>query len=302
MVPNKTFCISILLGALGAGLATSLGSMLFSTAHGQGTYAITLTAEQREILSHMSIVYLDDGQGGQVETIRITGVNVQLVNGLGATESVNGTGNLIVGYQEMGNDREPDNRTGSHYIVVGSEHNYTAFGGIVAGQSNASHGNYACVNGGRQSIADGPWSSIAGGGFNQASGQQAVVVGGNYNYSAADSTVVVGGSGNQAVAPGGGGAGAKAVVVGGFSNKSRGQGSVVVGGEHNDTTANYSAILAGSYNTCIGDPQGGGSFCAIVGGERNQTSQTMAATVCGGLSRSANGPDDWVAGSLFQDQ
>ena len=34
---------------------------------------------------HLSLVDVDDGQGKKVRTLRITGVNVQIVNGLGAT-------------------------------------------------------------------------------------------------------------------------------------------------------------------------------------------------------------------------
>ena len=37
-----------------------------------------LTAEEKEMLSHMSIEYLDDGQGGQNKTIRFSGVDVQI--------------------------------------------------------------------------------------------------------------------------------------------------------------------------------------------------------------------------------
>lgn len=74
---------------------------------------ICLTPEQEEILSHMSIVFLDDGSGNLVnKTIRFERINVQVVNGLDATNGfpldpdsvdpldvrVNGVGNLIVGY------------------------------------------------------------------------------------------------------------------------------------------------------------------------------------------------------------
>ena len=37
--------------------------------------APVLTPEQREILSHLSLVYLDDGQGGLRKTIRVTGAS-----------------------------------------------------------------------------------------------------------------------------------------------------------------------------------------------------------------------------------
>ncbi len=90
---------------------------------------IGLTPEHLEILAHMEIVHLEDGQGGLAKTIRIRGVNVQIVSGSGATNghpanpssvdpaltSTNGLGNLIVGYNEPGNPIA-DDRTGSHNI------------------------------------------------------------------------------------------------------------------------------------------------------------------------------------------
>lgn len=291
--------------SIGAGLAIgTMGSALIGYGLGGASHhelVRGLTPEQAEILSHMSIVYLDDGQGGQSKTIRMTGVNVQVVNGAGATETTNGLGNLVVGYQELGNEVADDIRTGSHYIVTGRRNSYTGFGGFLGGESNTSSGAYGSVTGGRRNEASGPWSSVNGGGHNRAGATNSVVCGGSFNYSGSDSTVVVGGEGNQALPAGGGGAGNKAVVVGGYDNRSMGQGSVVVGGRYNETTANYSAMLAGASNSCVGDPQGGGSYCAIVGGEGNSTSNVTAATISGGQARSASGPHDWVAGSLFED-
>ena len=70
------------------GGATSLSGFLAGALF-QGTLSQqlrpTLTPEQAEILSHLSIVYLDDGQGSTTKTIRISDVNVQIVNGLGVT-------------------------------------------------------------------------------------------------------------------------------------------------------------------------------------------------------------------------
>ncbi len=285
--------LALLLGLASSGAAQPTKHKLPS--------ALALTSEQAEILSHMSIEYLEDGKGGQVKTIRFTGVNVQIVNGLDSTESINGVGNLIVGYQELGNEREPDDRTGSHYVVVGRRHNYSQFGGIVAGESNISAAKYGCASAGRRNKADGQWSATLGGGFNRAGSDQAVVVGGDFNFAGSSSAVIVGGSGNHAVPPGPGSSATKAVVVGGFDNRSMGQGSVIVGGRYNETSANYSGILAGTNNTCLGDSQGGGSFSAIVGGESNSTGLGDAATVGGGLNRGVSGSHDWSAGSLFED-
>jgi hypothetical protein len=67
-----------------------------------------LTAEQQEILSHLSIVNLPDGRGGAAKTIRLSGVNLQVVNGQDATETTNALGNLLVGYQELRVEIPPD--------------------------------------------------------------------------------------------------------------------------------------------------------------------------------------------------
>ena len=64
-------------------------------------------------------------------TLRVSGVNLQIVSGAGATDGpVNGLGNLIVGYNEDeaanscgpgGCVNRPAVRTGSHNLVVGAD-------------------------------------------------------------------------------------------------------------------------------------------------------------------------------------
>ena len=61
-----------------------------------------LTPEEAEILSYMSVVELSDGQGGVCKAIRISSVNLQIVNGLGSTETTNCTGNSDRGVQRRG--------------------------------------------------------------------------------------------------------------------------------------------------------------------------------------------------------
>src|SRR6476661_8778156 len=46
------------------------------------------------------INYVESGVAGK-PTIQFTGVNVQIVNGEGKTEGMNGAGNLVIGYDEM---------------------------------------------------------------------------------------------------------------------------------------------------------------------------------------------------------
>ena len=117
---------------------------------------------------------LEDGGA----TVRFTGVNVQIVSGSGATDgAVNGTGNLIVGYNEARGGG--NTRTGSHNIVVGTQNNFSRFGGIVVGKFNEIGGDYASVTAGNQNTASQRYSSVSGGENNVASGSASSVSGGN---------------------------------------------------------------------------------------------------------------------------
>ena len=112
--------------------------------------------------------------------VTIAGANLHIVNGTGTTTgTVNGLGNLIVGYNEVRGSG--DDRTGSHNLVVGKEHNYSSFGGLVAGYYNTISGRYASVSGGSVNVAGGSSSSVSGGSGNEASGTDSSVSGGYYN-------------------------------------------------------------------------------------------------------------------------
>ncbi|MBI4586074.1 MAG: hypothetical protein HY717_18855 [Planctomycetes bacterium] len=112
-----------------------------------------------------------------VLTFIFEGVNIQILNGLGETGTFNGSGNLILGYQEPLPDA--NKRGGSHNLILGMENNYTSFGGIVGGIGNS---------------AAGPFSSVLGGQANQAIGQGSVVTGGSGNTSAGLNSSLVGGA------------------------------------------------------------------------------------------------------------
>ena len=139
-----------------------------------------LSPEEREILSHLSIVYVDDGQGGQVKTLDISGINVRIHNGSGTTAGApDGLGNLIIGYNEL-RGKGNDDRTGSHNLVLGSEQNFASHGGILAGRRNAiaSTAPHSSVSGGLRNVASGAYASISGGYGNTASGYAASMSGG----------------------------------------------------------------------------------------------------------------------------
>jgi hypothetical protein len=87
-------------------------------------------------------------------------VNVQVVNGAGQTDSINGLGNLIVGYDAA---RELDNdKSGLHNVVVGDKHRYSRFGGIVGGLQNSITGDWSSVSGSLLGNASGASSSVRG--------------------------------------------------------------------------------------------------------------------------------------------
>ncbi|MCP4137533.1 MAG: hypothetical protein GY754_41585 [bacterium] len=102
---------------------------------------------------------------------------MQIVSGAGFTNgvnndwasgTVNGLGNLIVGYNEIrvddvGNPTNDDDRSGSHNIIVGKWNNYSSSGGLVAGYQNTISGIYSSVSGGSRNTADGHLSSVSGG-------------------------------------------------------------------------------------------------------------------------------------------
>ena len=200
-----------------------------------------LTLEQFEILRHMSLVTLDDGTGNPVRTLRITGLNVQIVNGTGATASANGAGNLIVGYNEPGSPAG-DVRTGSHNIVTGTLSSFASHGGIVAGYDNRILAPFASVTGGQLNRASGFVSSVSGGQANRAEGPVSSVAGGCQNVAIGYTSKVCGGIFNEAQ-------GADSTIAGGISNVVRYncQGGSISGGRGNavEEFAHFATVSGG---------------------------------------------------------
>jgi len=287
-----------------------------------------MTLKEKQILSHMHLVLADDGSGRALPTIRIEGVNVQIVNGKGATYEVNGLGNLIVGYQAALGSTE---RSGSHNVIVGDDTDYSSYGGLSTGGGNQLLGPGCATVGTYESIARGTANAVLGGTKNEVDGLFNVAVGGQWHTIAGSSGrghVVVGGS--YATIQG---YGLHHVIVGGNSHTiDRGEQNVVVGGAGNELVDSYfvgtlasnrartfqvqvGAMVGGAENT-MGSPSQivlssvmvgggdnsitGGNGVTVVGGEDNSASGNWSV-VTGGRMRSANGAHDWVAGALFQD-
>lgn len=153
-------------------------------------------------------------------TLRLSGANLQVVDGLGSTPTVNGLGNVIVGYDEPrasgaavcsdgiyleqsrctgnGGSWAVSHKSGSHNVVIGREHAYSQPGGLVAGFRNVINGAEASVVGGSDNIASGPDATVSGGGSNTASGLLASVSGGYFNTASGANASVGGGAGNTA--------------------------------------------------------------------------------------------------------
>lgn len=110
----------------------------------------------------------------------ITGANLHLRNGTGGTNTANGLGNLVVGYNEVRGQgtANPDVRTGSHNLIVGIGANFSRNGAIIGGINNSSTGNFASVYGGTGNTAAGTFSVVVGGFNNVTNGGWSTILGG----------------------------------------------------------------------------------------------------------------------------
>jgi trimeric autotransporter adhesin len=223
-----------------------------------------LAAQAAELAAQNSLlegVYrLEDPYTGQ-DTLQFAGMNVQIVNGTGATSGTpDGTGNLIIGYNEIrGESNCPagyfcNRRDGSHNLVIGIENNYSSFGGMVVGYANEIVGIFSSVSGGLGNTARGQYSSVSGGVENSASG-------------------------------------ALSSVSGGYGNDAFGQSSSVSGGRFNEATGDYASVSAGGGNEATGD-------YASVSGGLNNTASGIGASVSGRSNNNATTTTCWEGDSV----
>jgi hypothetical protein len=155
-------------------------------------------------------------------TALFRGINVQIVNGTGETQTVNGTGNLIVGYNRpsasqfscslgitesasacsaKGGVWAQSHKSGSHNIIGGDFNSYSSWGGLVLGLENAMSAPYTAVLGGARNRAEGAFASIGGGNHNTASGIYSSVSAGFDNHAAGEYAAVAGGAQRSAPGP-----------------------------------------------------------------------------------------------------
>lgn len=173
----------------------------------------------------------------------IDSCNVHVLNGSGLThDNANGLGNLIIGYNEDITAPFPKLRTGSHNLIVGTDHTYTSTGGFAAGSTNSITAKNASVCGGASNIASGYSSSVCGGVANTASGEGSSVTGGVDNTASASLSSISGGRANTA-------SGIESSVSGGHQNNASGKWSSISGGVSNAAVGSSTSILGGNLKT-----------------------------------------------------
>ena len=213
---------------------------LNATVATQQTTITTLTSQMAAVqgssvmalAANLDMIDVQDPNNPSVyyPTAQFHGINVRIVNGMGATYTTNGLGNLTVGYNETDPGATPfcsygyyadqttcqnngytwakNQRGGSHNLIVGEANAYSRYGGFLAGYKNIVNGQYASVSGGQNNTASGILSSVSGGYWNSASGTGSTVSGGQNNTASGNWSAVSGGvvntaSGDQSSVSGG---------------------------------------------------------------------------------------------------
>jgi hypothetical protein len=219
--------------------------------------------------------FLLRGVTRESQTLRFTGLNLQIVNGTKSTNGTpNGLGNLILGYnapRTVGKSvTTAANRAGSHALVIGDQHHWSSYGHIVAGYRNTVSGSSASVTGGSNNTAQGPYASVSGGRNNTAEGPGASVSGGEHNTAEGSGASVSGGYKNRASAN-------RSSVSGGRDNKAQGQWSSVSGGRENIASGPSTSVTGGGENEARGnrssvsggyDNTAWGAWSSILGGDQ----------------------------------
>lgn len=282
------------------------------------------TLETSQVMALNSYLTVDETSDVRGPLVQLSGVNLQIVNGEGRTDTVNGLGNLIIGYDEVNEhiyflrcsdgayaDQEScegaekiwyySHKSGSHYLVAGSQNSYTQYGGIISGFRNIANRAYSTVTGGMNNTASGLYSSVSGGHFNTASGEYGSVSGGVTNKASGMYSSISGGdnntaSGNSSSVSGGDSStagGNTSSISGGYSNTASGMYSSVSGGHSNTASGGSGSVSGGSGNTASGGRS------SVSGGDSNTASGTFSS-VSGGWSIEATEGYDWAAGGLYE--
>ena len=192
------------------------------------------TAAINDLLPLYPLIPIADQSTYSNSTWTLNAMNVQLINGAGATyNSPNGLGNLILGYNEEegghhnedGTFADSEIRTGSHNLVIGSGHTYGGSGAMVGGHNNTSFGLGASIFSGQSNMALGTWSAALGGLDNRVIGSHSCISGGHSNVASGD----------------------RSSVSGGLLNESSGIATSILGGQYMQVFEQYQTA-SGQYN------------------------------------------------------
>lgn len=208
-----------------------------------------IALQQNNALKLAPFVTVNPNPEANVSGPNITfhGANIHIVNGMNATQLINGLGNLIIGYDEDPSQSPSFNfptqvalpfsgqvvalqsgdRGGSHNLVIGRWHKFTrtAFGGLLAGELNEIQNEADSITGGLLNVTHpaGQWATITGGAMNTTgAGQLSTILGGEFN---------------------GTGGATFCTVVGGYSNHAQGYYAVTLGGQNNICNSELSVVL-----------------------------------------------------------
>ncbi|ESP93792.1 MULTISPECIES: hypothetical protein [Pseudoalteromonas] len=229
------------------------------------------------------------------DTVHIHGCNLQITNGLGETSSNNGTGNLIIGYNNGSSapSAPTASTSGSHNLVIGHGHTYTRSGSFIAGTNNTVHSPASFVTG-SSGLAEGrnaSRSTIAGGLGNKNFAFQSGILGGNSNTISdqfSHAMVILGGQHNDLD-------GQYSTIAGGVRNKVvKALQANILGGEDNTATVQQTVIAGGRFNTAAREA------ATILGGQNN-TAKGFRSTIAGGAERQTTTDHEFRAG-VFNSQ
>ena len=197
-----------------------------TTALEDAQQTIQTLQQQVEQLTQFISVDGSDLNGMKGPHLIIEGANLHIRSGSGATDddgNLLGLGNVVIGYNEPPLKLNPGDRDGSHNLIIGREHRYQNFGGLVAGFNNTIGGPEASVSGGAFNTASGEVASVSGGRRNEALDFGSSVCGGFNNIASGNAASVGGGQRNEA-------SGFAASISGGFQNTARAFTANVSGG------------------------------------------------------------------------
>ncbi|MCK6510517.1 hypothetical protein L6R29_11175 [Myxococcota bacterium] len=204
---------------------------------------------------------LDDS----AQTITLKNANLHIQSGSGSTDgTVNGFGNLILGYNEDGGTAKT--RTGSHNLILGREHSYTEHSSILSGTKHTVNAPYASAIGGSSNTIT-------------SNAPHAVAIAGANNTFASSRTALyaasLGGEDNQINSN-------YAAAVAGQNNSNTGTHAAAVAGQNNSITATHAATLAGGGTDANNDKNTvSQSHAAAVAGQKNTVNGKNAAAVAG---------------------